>query len=141
MINETDIKAMDTNGIMWEDFNTPTKEDSKMTVMEMVKTFSQVLNQTPNPDLYLKLIAEEYQEWVIDVQTGGVEELKELADLVYVIYGYADTKGYDLDEAIRRVHENNLGRCVQPDGSILRREDGKIIKNKDYPKVDLSDLV
>jgi len=49
--------------------------------------------------------------------------------------------GYDLDEAVRRVHENNVGRCVQPDGSVKRREDGKIIKNKDYPKVNLTDLV
>jgi hypothetical protein len=46
-----------------------------------------------------------------------------------------------LDEAVRRVHENNLGRCIQPDGSVQRRADGKILKNKDYPAVDLSDLV
>jgi len=36
---------------------------------------------------------------------------------------------------------NNMGRCMQPDGSVKRREDGKIIKNKDYPAVDLSDLI
>lgn len=67
--------------------------------------------------------------------------LKELADLVYVTYGYAVTFGWDLDEAFRRVHENNMGRMYQPDGTIKRRADGKIIKNKDYPKVDLGDLV
>ena len=145
MISEHDIKDMDDNGVMWEYYNTygsptPTKKEAKMTVMDMVKTFSQVLNQTPDPDLYSRLITEEYQELMLDVQTE-VEELKELADLVYVIYGYANAKGYDLEEAIRRVHENNLGRCIMPDGSIQRREDGKIIKNKYYPKVDLSDLV
>jgi len=64
-----------------------------------------------------------------------------LADLVYVIYGFANAKGWDLDEAIRRVHVNNLGRCIQPDGTIQRRVDGKILKNKDYPKVNLEDLV
>lgn len=144
MISDHDIKAMDDNGVMWEYYNsgspTPTKKGAKMTVMEMVKTFSQVLNQTPDPDLYSRLITEEYQELMLYVQTE-VEELKELADLVYVIYGYANAKGYDLEEALCRVHENNLGRCIMPDGSIQRREDGKIIKNKDYPKVDLSDLV
>jgi len=46
-----------------------------------------------------------------------------------------------LDEAVRRVHENNVGRCVQPDGTVKRREDNKILKNKDFPKVDLSDLL
>lgn len=109
------------------------------TVAEMVKEFSQVLNQKPSRLLYQDLIQEEYHEWT---ETAHDEdELKELSDLVYVIYGYANVCGYDLDEAIRRVHANNLGRCIQPDGTILRSEAGKVIKNKDYPKVNLSDLV
>jgi predicted HAD superfamily Cof-like phosphohydrolase len=60
---------------------------------------------------------------------------------VYVCYGYANAMGYNLDEALRRVHENNLGRCLQPDGSVKRRADGKILKNEDYPKVKLDDLI
>jgi hypothetical protein len=50
-------------------------------------------------------------------------------------------KGYNLDKAVERVHENNMGRMYQPDGTILRRDDGKVMKNKDFPKVDLVDLV
>lgn len=110
------------------------------TVMEMVREFVTTTDQTPKPDLYEKLIREEFTEWVIE-QPGTVTELKELADLVYVCYGYANALGYDLDEAIARVHENNVGRCVQPDGTVKRREDGKIMKNPDYPKVQLEDLV
>jgi len=139
MITDHDIKDMDTNGIMWEYFNITPEGKSPMTVMEMVKEFSKVLDQKPDANLYLTLIAEEYGEW--QKASYREDELKELADLVYVIYGYAKNRDFDLDEAIRRVHANNLGRCVQPDGSILRREDGKIIKNKDYPKVELGDLV
>ena len=142
MINEHDIKDMDTEGVMWEYYNPTIKQKGKsmLTVTQMVKTFSQVLDQKPDPNLYLRLITEEYQELMLDAQTE-VEELKELADLVYVIYGYANAKGYDLEKALERVHENNLGRCFQPDRTILRREDGKIIKNKAYPNVDLRDLV
>lgn len=110
------------------------------TVMDMVREFVTVTEQTPNTPLYEKLIREEFTEWVIE-QPGTVAELKELADLVYVCYGYANSIGYDLDEAIARVHENNVGRCIQPDGSIKRREDGKIMKNPDYPKVQLEDLI
>jgi predicted HAD superfamily Cof-like phosphohydrolase len=69
------------------------------------------------------------------------DELKELADLVYVIYGYAYAKGWNLDEALKRVHENNVARMTQDDGTIKRREDGKIIKNPNTPKVKLHDLV
>ncbi|CAB4139224.1 Phosphoribosyl-ATP pyrophosphohydrolase-like [uncultured Caudovirales phage] len=105
---------------------------------EMVREFARVTEQVVDPILYANLISEEYGEF-IDAVPGG-DELKELADLVYVIYGYANAKGYKLDEAIQRVHENNIGRCIQPDGSIQRRADGKIIKNKDYAKVDLGGL-
>lgn len=140
MITDHDIRDMDTNGVMWEYYNSPTKgRDTPMLVSEMVKEFSEALDQEPNPTLYQQLIFEEFEEF--ETAFYKEDELKEMADLVYVIYGYANAKGYNLDEALRRVHANNLGRCVQPDGSILRREDGKIIKNKAYPKVDLSDLI
>jgi len=112
------------------------------TVMDMVKEFAKVTGQEPFSRLYYELILEEFTEWsnAYDYETEQ-EELKELADLLYVIYGYANSRFWDLDEAVRRVHENNVGRCIQPDGSIKRREDGKILKNKDYPKVQLGDLV
>lgn len=108
----------------------------------MVKEFGEKTEQKKNKDkipLYQSLIIEEYKEWVMT--DDPEEELKELADLLYVIYGYCYQQDWDIDEAVKRVHANNLGRCIQPDGSIKRREDGKIIKNKQYPKVDLSDLV
>jgi len=110
--------------------------------MGMVKEFARLTGQTPNADLYAGLIMEEYLEWVYELELGTKEpQLKELADLLYVIYGYANAKGWDVEEALRRVHANNVGRCVQPDGTVQRREDGKILKNKSFPKVDLSDLV
>ena len=110
------------------------------TVMDMVVEFSTVMGQTPNPSLYEKLITEEFVEWSEEVLDAH-NELKELSDLVYVCYGYANAMGWDLDEAIRRVHANNVGRCLQPDGSVHRRDDGKILKNPDFPKVDLKGLL
>jgi NTP pyrophosphatase (non-canonical NTP hydrolase) len=135
MINEHDLDAFG----YWS----ATPPDLKpMTVSQMVKEFSVKLDQLPQPYLYAGLIAEEADEWRSEYQRDTREDqLKELADLVYVIYGFANAKGWDLDEAVRRVHKNNLGRCIQPDGSVQRRADGKILKNKDYPKVDLGDLV
>lgn len=97
-------------------------------------------------DFRHKLISEEWEE--VQKAVGPEEMLKEMADLVYVIYGTAATFGLDLDTALERVHENNMGRmwhtCQTCDGNskvILRREDGKILKNPDYPKVNLKDLV
>lgn len=136
---------------MWEYWDEPKKVG---TTMDKVREFARVTGQAPNVNTSAKMIQEEYKEWHEEVELGydnwikgfsefgvPVKELKELADLVYVLYGYANVRHWDLDEAIKRVHENNIGRCVQPDGSIKRREDGKILKNPDYPAVDLSDLV
>jgi predicted HAD superfamily Cof-like phosphohydrolase len=116
-----------------------TQEKAKllnMTVTDMVTEFADLTSQAPNPELYEKLIAEEYDEWSKEVLDAH-NELKELSDLVYVCYGYAKAKDWNLDEAIRRVHRNNVGRCLQPDGTVKRREDGKILKNPNFPKVDL----
>lgn len=115
-------------------------EIEELDVLGMVREFAAKTGQTPYPFLYEKLITEEYNEWYNEVEDPE-NDLKELADLVYVIYGYANAKGYKLDEAIKRVHENNLGRCLQPDGTVKRRPDGKILKNPDYPKVKLGDLL
>ena len=116
-------------------------------IMSMVREFATVMNQKPRPNMASKLINEEFQEWH-EVwicaplnEEGDKAELKELADLVYVIYGYANVMGWDLDEAVRRVHKNNLERCIQPDGSVKYRDDGKVMKRENPPKVDLSDLV
>lgn len=137
MITRQDIEDMG-----YEYYTPKTAEKAKvfcMTPMDMVQEFAKVTGQEPDEGLYLTLIFEEYGEWVNEPGIEG--ELKELSDLVYVIFGYANAKGWDLMEAVRRVHVNNLGRCVQEDGSVQRREDGKILKREDYPKVDLSDLV
>lgn len=131
-----------------EAFEYYNQEDRKMsgsrqTPLGMVKEYQKLSGQKASATLYSGLIDEEFSEWVNETRMGVSfeDELKELADLVYVIYGYANAMGWDLDEAVRRVHENNVGRMYQPDGTIKRREDGKVIRNKGYPKVDLSDLV
>lgn len=137
MITREDLEYM---GFSYYDDTAEQARIRCMTPMSMVREFAEKTGQEPNAKLYFKLISEEYREW-LDEKDHTVGELKELADLVYVVYGYANAMGYDLDEAVRRVHKNNLGRCIQPDGSVNRREDGKIIKNPNYPKPDLSDLI
>lgn len=135
LISQDDIDAMGY------DYYTPDPKQS-VGVMDMVQEFSGKTEQKPDAALYARLIAEEADEWRSEyLRDTGAEQLKELADMVYVIYGFANAKGWDLDEAVRRVHSNNLGRCIREDGSIQRREDGKIIKNPSYPKVNLWGLV
>ena len=80
--------------------------------------------------------------WLEEYGCGAVRREHMLLEKVLgLIYNYAAYKGWDLEEAVRRVHQNNVGRCVQPDGTVQRRTDGKIKKNESYPKVGLGDLV
>ena len=61
---------------------------------------------------------------------------KELADLLYVVYGAADTFGIPIDEVFTEVHKSNMSKLV--DGKPLLRHDGKIMKGPNYkpPQLD-----
>ncbi len=61
---------------------------------------------------------------------------KELADVVYVVYGTAHALGIILDRALERVHTSNMTKLSGP-----RREDGKLLKPPGYESPDLSDVV
>lgn len=65
--------------------------------------------------------------------------LKELADLVYVLYGTAVDMGMDLDEAVRRVHTSNMSK-LPAGGVVLYREDGKVLKPSTYRPPDLRNI-
>tara|TARA_X000001036_G_scaffold205242_1_gene192861 strand:- start:5750 stop:6040 length:291 start_codon:yes stop_codon:yes gene_type:complete len=92
------------------------------------------------------LIVEEFKEFL---EAEGMlfrnnkpfheDAIKELSDLVYVCYQYAENMGWDLDEALRRVHESNMSKLE--DGKAVYREDGKVLKGAHYKPPTLSDLV
>ena len=68
------------------------------------------------------------------------EALKELADLVYVCYQYADNMNWFLDEALDRVHKSNMSK-LDEDGHPIYREDGKVLKGPHYKPPVLTDLI
>ena len=91
--------------------------------------------------MQLDLVSEEYHEFINAVESEGYEEeLKELADLVYVAYQYAAAAGWDLDEALTRVHKSNLSK-LDDDLRPIKRADGKVIKGPNYNPPSLIDLV
>ena len=68
------------------------------------------------------------------------EALKELADLIYVCYQYAENMGWFLDEALDRVHISNMSK-LGDDGKPIYREDGKVLKGPNYKSPNLEDLI
>ena len=129
-------KIWDDDKVYWDN-----QRISKMKNGEMLAEFHEAFEVVKDQDgilLQHKLIAEEYYEFL--GAYGCENKLKEMADLVYVIYGLADRLGWDLDEAIKRVHISNMNK-LDEDGYPIRREDGKILKGSNYKEPDLSDLV
>ena len=94
-----------------------------------------------------ELIVEEFKEFLeadgMMFRTGPqprADCLKELADLVYVCYQYAENQGWDLDEALDRVHKSNMSK-LDEDGNPIFRKDGKVLKGPNYAPPNLEDLV
>ena len=93
------------------------------------------------------LIVEEFKEFLeaegllfrknLDIES---EALKELADLVYVCYQYAENMGWLLDEALDRVHLSNMSK-LDEQGKPIYREDGKVLKGPNYKPPNLEDLI
>ena len=87
------------------------------------------------------LIDEEWSEFHEAFHLGtDEEEFKELCDLVYVCYQYAENLGWDLDEAMDRVHKSNMSKLGR-DGKPIYREDGKVLKGPMYRPPNLKDLI
>lgn len=61
---------------------------------------------------------------------------KELADILYVVYGTADLLEIPIEAVFGEVHRSNMSK-VGPDGQVIRREDGKILKPDTYREADV----
>ena len=78
--------------------------------------------------LRVKLIQEEFDELKEALAQQDLTAIaKELADLLYVVYGTAVSCGIDLEPVFQEVHRSNLSKVG---GS--KREDGKWIKPPTY---------
>tara|TARA_B100000214_G_C23811544_1_gene555212 strand:+ start:425 stop:793 length:369 start_codon:yes stop_codon:yes gene_type:complete len=100
-----------------------------------------IQNSLENRDMQRSLIVEEHQEFLNAINNEGYEqELKELADKVYVAFQYAENMEWDLEEALHRIHISNMSK-LGLDGKPIRRSDGKILKGPNYKPPYLKDLV
>lgn len=142
----------------------------RRTNYEMIQEFHDVFSRTPRVDkpteisdesrlLRYNLIKEEFIETAAEL--GYLPEIKEqtifncyghpgkvdisklakeLADLLYVVYGTADVYGIPMDDVFREVHESNMSK-LDDNGKVLRRDDGKVLKGPNYRPPDIAKLL
>lgn len=78
--------------------------------------------------LRVKLLREEYDELRAAMFDESLVEIADaIADLIYVAIGTALEYGIPLPKVWDEVQRANMAKR-QPDGTVLRRDDGKIIK-------------
>ena len=124
------------------------------TNFEMVKEFHKSFN-LPVPDeitmqdidtisLRLKLIYEELNELHNEFSPKGNFYIKtvakEIADLLYVTYGFAATLGIPIDKVFEEVHKSNMTK-LGDDGKPVYRDDGKVLKSKNYLPPNLNSVL
>lgn len=114
---------------------------SLMDQAEEFRSTYQIQSGTNGSQKEKTLIDEEWSEFHEAYHFHGKEDqLKELADLVYVCFQFAASQEWDLEEAMRRVHRSNMSKLGE-DGKPIYREDGKVLKGPNYQPPNLTDLV
>lgn len=121
-------------------------------VMEFHRAFNHPINEAPenNPELVelrMSLIEEECDEVLEELDAFLYEEgeeskmhlAKELADILYVVYGTAVSFGINLDLVFHEVHKSNMSK-LDEDGNPIYREDGKVLKSERYVEPELDKL-
>jgi predicted HAD superfamily Cof-like phosphohydrolase len=112
-------------------------------VGEFMRTFGQEVLTTPQlPDKRVRelrkyLIAEELDELGVAIEEENLTEIADaLTDLLYVVYGAGHAFGIDLNKCFDEVHRSNMSKLE--DGKVILRDDGKVLKGKDYfpPNLD-----
>lgn len=84
----------------------------------------------------VRLMNEELSEVVEAMTKKNIVELaKELADLLYVVYGTADYNGIPIDEVFNAVHESNMSKSEKRDVG------GKIEKGDNYIEPDIAAII
>ncbi len=92
--------------------------------------------------LYGKLIAEEYAEFMHGVfNNDDVEQIDAVADLIWVLAGYAHAKGWNLIGAFEEVARSNMSKVDAESGKLLKRADGKVLKPSTFSEPVLAPFV
>lgn len=92
----------------------------------------------------------EYENWIYfslqgltkgrNVTQIRADLAKELADLLYVIYGTAEELRIPIEEVFKAVHESNMSK-LWPDGTVHYNDFGKVIKPPTYSPPDIEKIL
>ena len=117
--------------------------------MHDVKKWLEAVGQTTvsdNPQqrrLYAKLITEEFSEFMeAFIDDDDVEQLDACADMIWVIIGYALSRGWDIEGAWKEVTRSNFSKFDAETGLPIKNpETGKIMKPSTFSEPKLKQFI
>ena len=117
--------------------------EAQQMVLEFHKEFDiHVANVPTVPDgktqaLRVRLIQEEFDELKEAFEAKDLPNIaKELADLLYVVYGTAVSYGIDMEPVFQEVQRSNMSKV-----GGYKREDGKWVKPTTYSPANLKPIL
>lgn len=117
--------------------------DEQRMVEEFHRRFDILIASVPSvpdeatKDLRARLIQEEFHELREALSQEDLSAIaKELADLLYVVYGTAVSCGIDMAPVFREVHRSNMSKV-----GGHKRADGKWVKPASYSPADLQPIL
>ena len=90
-------------------------------------------------DMYINLIAEEFQE-LQDADTD-VDTLDALIDILVVTIGAIHSMGADGERAWIEVMRSNFAKIDHDSGKVRKREDGKVLKPEGWTPPELDQFL
>ena len=93
-------------------------------------------------DGYTKYIQEEFNEFMAE-KDSTPKQAKELGDLLWVVIQKANKQGYDLSKILQMLVDEYSSKFYDENGEFnpIYREDGKLLKNKGFKKLDLTKIL
>ena len=117
--------------------------DEQTMVQDFHRKFEILIQTSPanltdeTQQLRVRLIQEEFDELKESMATGNLASVaKEMADLLYVIYGTAVSYGIDMKPVFQEVHRSNLSKV-----GGYKRADGKWMKPPTYSTAKLEPIL
>ena len=127
--------------------------------IEQVKEFNKVFGiKDVSPLLRFNMIGEELTEYfdashqlqILKIAEGSedsllkidkAEQADAIGDMLYLLFGAVIDAGLEdkIEEILDEIHMSNMSKIE--DGVVLRREDGKVLKGKNYFKPNIKQIL
>ena len=117
--------------------------EAQQMVLKFHKEFDIHIAETPSvadektQALRVRLIQEEFDELKEAFKKNDLPHIaKELADLLYVVYGTAISYGIDMEPVFQEVRRSNMSKV-----GGYKREDGKWVKPANYSPANIAPIL